>query len=85
MDNFDNWAYINIDVLNHLYYKMIQISNIHGIKIIDAQSSFDNFVYMVFNESSKKIINRELYPQFFDRIYNSDGYQDYKILEISNS
>jgi hypothetical protein len=83
MDKYDNWINININVLNHLYYKMIQISKIHGINIINTQESFDNFVYMMYNESSREVINRQLYPEYFDIMYNSSGYEDYKILDIT--
>ena len=85
MDKVDKWINININVLNHLYYKMIHVSKIHGIKIIQSQESFDNFVYMMYNECSRELISRELHPEYFDIMYNSSGYEDYKIIDVSNN
>jgi len=85
MDKVDYWINININVLNHLYYKMIHVSKIHGINIIDTQQSFDNFVYMIYNESSREVINRESHPEYFDIMYNSSGYEDYEITDIINN
>ena len=65
MDKFNIWYEINKNALAHLYFKLIKISKSHGIKIINNQESMDDFIYMMYNESSKKIINYELYPEYF--------------------
>jgi hypothetical protein len=65
MTEFNIWYEINKNALAHLYFKLIKISKSHGIKIINKQESMNDFIYMMYNESSKQIINPELYPEYF--------------------
>jgi len=65
MVEFTLWYEINKNALEHLYYKLIEISNEHGIQIIKRQSTVNDFIYMMYNESSKQIIDEELYPEYF--------------------
>jgi hypothetical protein len=83
MYDFDVWYKINKNVLIHLYYKLIDISKCYNISIIDDDNSYDNFLEMMYNESSKTIIDKKLYSEFFYKKYNSNGYQDYKFLDIN--
>lgn len=80
MGDFNRWLKINRNALEHLYYHLIDLSLSYGIKIIDSEETVDNFIYMMYNESSKRVINKELYPEFFYKKFNSPGYEKYKIL-----
>ena len=65
MHEIDYWIQTNFNVLVHLFKKLIVISNSNGIQLIDNQSSFDNFLYMMYKESSHSYIDKNLYPEFF--------------------
>ena len=65
MVEFTFWYEINKNALEHLYYKLIEISKSHGIQIIKRQITVNDFIYMMYNESSKQIIDEELYPEYF--------------------
>ena len=80
MGDFNRWFKINKNVLEHLYNHLIDLSLSYGIKLIDNQHTINNFIYMMYNESSKKVINKELYPEFFYKKFNSFGYENYTIL-----
>ena len=81
MSEFDFWYNTNKHALDELYYKLIYISNSYSIIIIDNNKSYNNFLKMIYNESSKKVIDKKLYPEYFYKRYNN-GYQKYKILNI---
>ena len=83
MYDFNLWYKINKNALNHLYYELINISKNYNIIIIDDNNSYNNYLEMMYNESSKRVINKTLYPEFFYKRYNSNGYQNYKILKIN--
>jgi len=83
MHNFDLWYKKNKNVLIHLYYILIDISKSYNIIIIDNNNSYNNFLEMMYNESSKMVIDKILYPEFFYKRYNNDKYQNYKILNIN--
>jgi hypothetical protein len=83
MSNFNLWYDINKNALNHLFSKLIEISKSYGIIIIENNVSYNNFIKMMYYESSKKVIDKNLYPEFFYKKYNNNGYQNYKILNIS--
>lgn len=83
MHDFDLWYKKNKNVLIHLYYILIDISKSYNIIIIDNNNSYNNFLYMMYNESSKKVIDKILYPEFFYKRYNSKEYHNYKILNIN--
>jgi hypothetical protein len=80
MGDFNRWLKINRNALEHLYYHLIDLSLSYGIKIIDSEETVNNFIYMMYNESSKRVINKELYPEFFYRKFNSQGYEKYQII-----
>jgi hypothetical protein len=83
MNDFNTWYKINKNVLEHLYYELINISKENDIIIINNNRTYDNFLKMMYNESSKKVINKIEFPEYFYRRYNSNGYQQYKILNIN--
>ena len=56
MSEFDFWYNTNKHALDELYYKLIFISKSYSIIIIDNDKSYNNFLIMMYNESSKKVI-----------------------------
>jgi hypothetical protein len=83
MYNFENWYKINMNVLIHLYYILIDISKSYNIVIIDNNNSYNFFLEMMYNESTKNVIDKIFYPEFFYNKYNSKICKDYKILNIN--
>jgi hypothetical protein len=80
MHNFDLWYKMNENILTYLYYELMNISKSYNIILIDDNNSYNNFLTMMYNESSKEIIDKNMYPDFFYKKYNKNGYQKYKIL-----
>jgi hypothetical protein len=80
MYDLKTWYETNKNVLNHLYKELIYISNNYGIAIINDKYSYTNFIKMMYRQSSKTIINKIMYPEFFYKKYNSNGYEKYRIL-----
>jgi hypothetical protein len=64
MDAIENWVENNFIVLVHLFHKLIEISNLYKINVINNQDSFNNFLLMMYNESDKTSINPDLYPEY---------------------
>ena len=83
MHDFDSWYKTNKNALIHLYHILIDISKSYNIIIIDNNNSYNNFLEMMYNESSKMVIDKILYPEFFYKRYNSNGCENYKILNIN--
>jgi hypothetical protein len=63
--NINNWYKINNNVLDELYYELLMISESHGIHIIDNNKSYNDFIYMMYRESNKTVINRIEFPEYF--------------------
>ena len=63
--NINNWYKINHNVLDELYYELITISESYGIQIIDCNKSYGDFIYMMYKESNKTVINRDEFPEYF--------------------
>jgi len=80
MDNFDCWYSSNKSVLDVLYYKLIILSKSYGIIIKNNNNSYNNYLYMMYNESTKENIDRNLYTEYYYKKYNSPGYDEYTIL-----
>jgi hypothetical protein len=83
MNDFNTWYKINKNVLKHLYYELINISKDNDIIIINNNKTYNNFLKMMYYESSKKVINKIEFPEYFYNRYNSKGYEKYKILNIN--
>jgi len=83
MHDFDLWYKKNKNALIHLYYILIDISKSYNIILIDDNNSYNNFLEMMYNESSKMVIDKILYPEFFYKKYNNNSYKNYKILNIN--
>ncbi len=64
MSYFDNWWEHNSDVLEILYYELIDISKRYGIKIINNQTTINSFIKMMYYESTKELIDYNMYPEF---------------------
>jgi hypothetical protein len=80
MHNFDLWYKMNENILTYLYYELMNISKSYSIILIDDNNSYNNFLTMMYNESSKELIDKNMYPEFFYKKYNKNGYEKYKIL-----
>ena len=83
MESFYNremWFKKNQYALEKMYYNLLKISKDYGIILKDNNDTIYNFIYMIYNESNKSVINENLYPEYFNKKYNSTGYEKYKIL-----
>lgn len=67
LENFNIWFSTNKNAIEHLYYKLINMSKLYGIKINNTQQAKDDFISMIYNESSGQLINKQLYPEFFKK------------------
>jgi hypothetical protein len=65
MISFENWYNSNMKVLKHLYETLVKICSLHDIQLIKNNESFNNFLYMMYNESTKEILDKNLYPEYF--------------------
>ena len=63
--NIHNWYKINNNILHELYYELINISHLHGIEIINNDKSYSDFIFMMYKESDKTVINRNEYSEYF--------------------
>ena len=79
INNFNNWFNINKIALEHLYNRLILISKKYGYKLYLDQNTMNDFIRMMYEESEKKVIDKDLYPEFFNKKYNSPGYENYNI------
>lgn len=82
MVGFEEWNYKNKNVLKVLYNELIYMSLKYKIEIIDNINTYNNFLKMMYNESSKTVLSEELFPEYYDIFYHSDGYEDYKVYQI---
>jgi hypothetical protein len=76
MSYFDNWWEHNSDVLENLYYELIYIAKTHGIKIINNQTTINSFIKMMYYESTKELVDYNLYPEFIRK--HESNYIDLK-------
>jgi len=81
MTKFENWYNINKNALKYLFIELTNICTNYGIILSKNKYIFDNFLCMMYQESNKDIINKDLYPEFFYAKLNTTGYQDYLILD----
>lgn len=56
MDNFDYWYEMNKNSLIYLYNKLFIISKTHGIDLVDTETTFENYITMMYESCNKKII-----------------------------
>lgn len=80
MTNFDNWYKINKNALKYLFIELKNICSSNGIYLNKNKNSFNNFLIMMYQESNKEIINKELYPEFFYTKINMSGFENYNII-----
>lgn len=79
MYSFDYWFQMNKVILKYLYNKLFLICKTYGITLINNKNTKFNFLLMMYNESNKDIIDKNLNLEYFYRKYNSKGYEDYTI------
>jgi hypothetical protein len=82
MYSFDEWIKYNKPVLKHLFNQLSITCEEYGIHLINDKGAYRNFYLMMYNESTKEIVDRELYSEFFQQKFNSKGYEEYTILDI---
>jgi hypothetical protein len=80
MTSFDLWLKQNRFILDNLYYSLIAASKKAGIIIIQSDDVYENFLIMMYNESNKKIVDKDDFPDLYYKMYNSSGYEKYKIV-----
>lgn len=81
MSKFYSWYKINKNALEFLYMRLLIISNINGIKLKDDSTCINNFIIMMYNESNKELIDKDLHPDFFKNRFYTENYEKYKILD----
>jgi hypothetical protein len=62
---FEEWYNENLNALKELYFILLLISKYHGITLIENQYTINNFLKMMYYESSKDIITFEKFPEYF--------------------
>lgn len=66
MANFETWYKNNNVILEHLYYKLLNICDKHNFIISDTDKCYNKFLKMMYNQSNKIIIKKELFPEFYE-------------------
>lgn len=56
MDNFDYWYEMNKNSLIYLYNKLFIISKAHGVDLVHSETTFENYITMMYESCNKKII-----------------------------
>lgn len=82
MVEFNEWKNKNKHVLIHLYNNLYIIAKKYNINIINNDITYNNFLKMMYNESSKEVISRELFPEYRDIFYHSKGFENYNVFDI---
>lgn len=77
---FKLWFKINKNALNVLYKDLHKICLSYNIILYNNEDTYNNYIRMMFNESNKILIDKKLYPEYFNLKFNSNGYQNYKII-----
>ena len=78
MYTFQEWSILNKKILRDLYFKLISISETYGLTLIKGKNTYKNFMIMMYHKSNKEIIEEEE-SKFFNKKYNSNGYQKYLV------
>ena len=65
MYSFDEWMNHNKPVLDSLFMKLYLTCEEYGIHLTNDNESHKKFYLMMYNESTKEIVDRELYSEFF--------------------
>ena len=65
IDKFNKWFNVNKNALEHLYYKLINMAELYNIHINNTQNSKDDFITMMYKESSGELLDEILYSEFF--------------------
>jgi hypothetical protein len=68
MVEFNKWCNKNEIVLKYLYYKLLSICDDYNLKLIDNEKCYENYLKMMYNSSSKSIIDKTLFPEFYDNL-----------------
>jgi hypothetical protein len=79
--SYNEWFNCNKNALEKLYYYLLNLSKSYGIILKDNDETINNFILMMYEESNKTLIDKNLFPEYFNIKYNRSGYEKYKILE----
>jgi len=60
-NNIEFWFKHNKHLLEHLYYYLIELCSKNKIKLVPSKELSNNFIRMMYNESLKTIVDKELY------------------------
>ena len=78
MYSFDEWYNHNKPVLDSLFIKLYLICKEYNIHLNNDKESYEKFYLMMYNESTKEIVDKELYSEFFHQKSYFEEY-DYDI------
>lgn len=74
MVEYSIWCKKNEFILNHLYYKLLNICYKNKFNINDNEKCYNYFLKMMYNQSNKTIINKELFSEYFEMSYLDENY-----------
>jgi len=78
--NIEKWLDHNRNALEKMYYSLINLSKSYGNILKDNNNTINNFILMMYNESNKTLIDKNLFSEYYNIKYNSEGFEKYKIL-----
>ena len=66
MVEYSIWYEKNDEVLQHLYYTLLNICYKNNFNINDNEKCYNYFLKMMYNQSHKTIINKKLFSEYFE-------------------
>jgi hypothetical protein len=74
MVEYSIWFKKNEVILDHLYYTLLNICCKNKFNINDNEKCYNYFLKMMYNQSNKTIINKELFSEYFEISYLDENY-----------
>jgi len=59
--SYEKWSSVNTKALKYVHTILIKICNYYGIQLINDKDSYNCYLKMMYNESSKVLLDPELY------------------------
>jgi hypothetical protein len=59
--SYEKWSSVNTKALKYVHNTLIKICNYYGIQLINDKDSYNCYLKMMYNESSKVLLDPELY------------------------
>ena len=66
MVEYSIWCEKNDEVLQYLYYTLLNICHKNNFNINDNEKCYNYFLKMMYNQSYKTIINKKLFSEYFE-------------------